>query len=302
MIDYKKIIKSRQTRLAILRALSFVPDEWMIRLQYRMKTGRRLNLKAPERYSEKLQWYKLYYRNPLMVRCVDKADVREYVSECGLSDILIPLIGVYERVEDIDYDALPDQFVMKNTLGGGGNSVLIVDDKNDLDWEKTKRLLQSWLDVDSHRKDAGREWPYYSGKQCRIIVEQYIVSDRDAGGLIDYKFLCFSGKVKCLYVIGDRTLGNGAGLAIYDAAFQRLNYTRGDERLLKREIQKPEGYERMLKIAERLSAPFPHARVDLYHQNGKILFGEITFFDGSGYMTFHSDQFDQVLGESFQLS
>lgn len=301
MIDYKKIIRSRQTRLAILRALSFVPDSWMIRLQYRMKTGRRLNLKAPERFTEKLQWYKLYYRDPLMIQCVDKADVRDYVASCGLSDILVPLIGVYERVEDIDFSALPQQFVMKNTLGGGGNSVMIVKDKQQLDWEATKNQLQSWLDIDSHKKDAGREWPYYSGKNCRIIVEEYIDADPVEGGLIDYKFLCFSGKTDYLYVVADRTLGNGAGFGFYNMEFQRMNYRRNDERELERDLNKPEGFDKMIQIAETLSKPFPHARIDLYNANGKILFGEITFFDGSGYMSYDPDEFDLLAGSAFIL-
>lgn len=301
MIDYKKIIKSRKTRLAILRFLSFVPDAWMVRLQYRIKTGRRLNLKNPQRFTEKLQWYKLYYRDPLMVQCVDKADVRDYVAGCGMSDMLIPLIGVYDRVEDIDFDSLPQQFVMKNTLGGGGNSVLIVRDKSMLDWEETKRRLQSWLNTDSHKKDAGREWPYYSGKRARIIIEAYLPSDPAEGGLIDYKFVCFAGKTDYLYAVADRTIGNGAGFGFYDRQFHELGFTRSDERKLERKLKKPENFERMISAAETLSKPFPQARIDLYNQNGNIRFGEITFFDGSGYMTYDPDEFDFILGDSFRL-
>ena len=301
MIDYKKIINKRETRLAILSFLSFIPDRWMVSMQYRLKTGRKLNLKNPQRFTEKLQWYKLNYRDPLMAKCVDKADAREYVSDCGLSDILIPLIGVYEHVEDIDFDVLPQQFVMKNTLGGGGNSVIIVKNKKELNWDETKKRLQSWLDVDSHRKDAGREWPYYSGKQCRIIIEAYLEADAEAGGLIDYKFLSFSGKTQYLYVIADRELGNGAGFGFFDSNFQRLPYCRTDELPLKRDIKKPENFEKMIQVAEILSKPFPHARIDLYNQNGVVYFGEITFFDGSGYMIFQSDEFDYILGPEFEI-
>lgn len=301
MIDYKKIIKSRKTRLAILRFLSFVPDSWMVRFQYRVKTGRKLNLKNPQRFTEKLQWYKLYYRDPLMVRCADKADVRDYVASCGLADILVPLIGVYERVEDIDFDALPQQFVIKNTLGGGGNSVLIVTDKASFDWVATKPRLQAWLDADSRRKDAGREWPYYSGKQPRIIIEEYLPSDPAEGGLIDYKFVCFAGKTDYLYAVADRTLGNGAGFGFYDRQFHELDYTRSDERKLERKLTKPENFEKMLRAAETLSRPFPQARLDLYNIDGAVYFGEITFFDGSGYMNYDPDEFDYLLGEEFRL-
>lgn len=301
MIDYKKIIKSRQTRLAILRALSFVPDEWMLRLQYRMKTGRKLNLKDPQRFTEKLQWYKLNYRDPLMAQCVDKADVRDYVASCGLSDILIPLIGVYEYVEDIDFDSLPKQFVMKNTLGGGGNSVIIVKDKSAFNWQEAKEQLQSWLDVNVHGKDAGREWPYGAGKDCRIIIEEYLDSMAEDGGLLDYKFLCFAGETSYLYVVGDRNLGHGAGFGFYDSSFNRLEYSRSDERKLNRYPEKPEGFDRMVSIAKQLSKPFPHARIDLYNVNGKTYFGEITFFDGSGYMKYDPDEFDYELGKQFIL-
>lgn len=299
MIDYKKIIKSRKTRLAILRFLSFVPDPWMVRLQYRIKTGRRLDLKNPQRFTEKLQWYKLRYRDPLMVKCVDKADVRDYVASCGLADILVPLIGIYERVEDIDFDALPQQFVMKNTLGGGGNSVLVCRDKSALDREETRRLLQSWLDRDSHQKDAGREWPYYSGKKTRIIIEEYLPSDPAEGGLIDYKFVCFAGKTDYLYAVADRALGNGAGFGFYDRQFHELGYTRSDERKLERKLTKPENFEDLIRAAETLSRPFPQARLDLYSVNGAVRFGEITFFDGSGYMNYDPDEFDFTLGADF---
>lgn len=301
MIDYKRIIKSRQTRLAILRVLSFVPDRWMISLQYWMKTGRKLNLKDPKRYTEKLQWYKLYYRDPLMVQCVDKADVRDYVANCGLSNILIPLIGVYERVEDIDFESLPQQFVMKNTLGGGGNSIIICKNKDTFDWETTKIRLQSWLDANAHRKDAGREWPYYSGENHRIIIEEFIDADSSDGGLIDYKFLCFYGKNNYLYVVADRTLGDGASFGFYNKDFQRMNYRRNDERALERNLNKPDGFEKMISVAETLSKPFPHARIDLYNVNGRIYFGEITFFDGSGYMVYEPDTFDYIVGEAFLL-
>lgn len=124
-MNYKKIIKSRETRIKLLSLLNFIPDKTMIKLQYYIKTGRRLNLKHPQRYTEKLQWYKLYYRDPLMQQCSDKYDVREYVKSKGLGHILNECYGVYERVEDIDFDSLPNQFVLKDTLGGGGNSVII---------------------------------------------------------------------------------------------------------------------------------------------------------------------------------
>ncbi len=302
MINYKKIIKSRRVRLAIMRFLNFIPDKWMIRLQYRIKTGRKLNLKNPKRFTEKLQWYKLFYRNPLMPKCVDKGDARDYVKDCGLEHILNECYGVFDRVEDIDFDALPDKFVVKNTLGGGGNSVVIVKDKSALDIPALKERMNRWVEKNAHVKNAGREWPYNSGRaHGRIIIEKYIESDESEGGLIDYKFLCFCGKAEYMYAVADRKIGTEAGFGFFDAEYNLLSYTRNDERPLERQLPKPENFEELKLIAEKLSEAFPHARVDMYDQNGTILFGEITFFDGSGYMKFRPEEFDFILGEKFVL-
>lgn len=299
--DYKKIIRSRSARLEILRLLSFIPDKTMLQIQYRIKTGRKLNLKNPQRFTEKLQWYKLYYKNPLMIKCVDKYDVREYVRSKGLGEILIPCYGVYDSADDVDWDALPEQFVMKDTLGGGGVSVAIVRDKSKADIEELKKKAAEWTKIDAHKIDAGREWPYYSGKKHRILIEKYLDSNPYEGGLVDYKFFCFNGNIACVYVIADRELSKGVGLGIYDPDFKKTNVLRVDEHPLKRFIEKPDNYEDLKKVAECLSSEFPEARIDLYNIDGEIRFGEITFYDGSGYMTFEPDSFDYQLGEKFRL-
>ena len=300
-MNYKKIVKSRKLRLKILQLLSFVPDKIMLKLQYRIKMGRKLDLKNPKRFTEKIQWYKLYYKNPKMIQCVDKYDVREYVKSKGLGHILIPCYGVYDTIDQINWDDLPNQLVMKDTLGGGGNSVLIVKDKNKADIEELKRRGVEWTSINAHVRDAGREWPYYSGKNHRIIIEKYIESEEAEGGLIDYKFFCFDGNPKWIYVIADRKIGNGAGLGIFDDNFSRISVKRNDEKELKRIIEAPKNLELMKQIASELSKEFPEARIDLYNNNGEILFGEITFYDGSGYMTFSPDDFDEQIGKSFEL-
>lgn len=300
-MDYKKVVKNRNLRLRILRILSFIPDKPMIKLQYFLKTGRILNLKNPKRFTEKLQWYKLYYKNPLMVQCVDKYDVREYVKSKGLENILIPCYGVYDSPEEIDWASLPNQFVMKDTLGGGGTSVIIVKDKSKENIEELKRRATEWVKIDARKRGAGREWPYYRGKKHRIIVEQYIDSDEKNGGLIDYKFFCFNGTSSWMYVIADRKIGSGAGFGIFDSDFNKSNVIRVDERPLERIVEKPAAFESMKRIASKLSRDFPEARVDLYEVKGKIKFGEITFYDGSGYMTFNPDSFDEEMGKMFVL-
>lgn len=300
-MNYKKIIKSRSLRLRILKFLSFIPDKTMLKLQYRIKTGNKLNLKKPKRFTEKLQWYKLYYKNPLMIKCVDKYDVRDYVKSKNLDNILIPCFGVYESIDEIDWERLPQQFVMKDTLGGGGSSVVIVKDKSRVDINDLKAQAESWLSIDSHRRDGGREWPYYSGKNHRILFEKYIDSDVEQGGLVDYKFFCFNGITKYIYVIADRTVGNGAGVGIYNAEYKRLNVSRVDEQVLKRKIKKPDNFEELKKVAEHLAGEFPEVRIDLYDIDGTIMFGEMTFFDGSGYMKYNPDSFDFDMGAVFEL-
>lgn len=298
-MNYKSLLKSRKLRIKILGLLDFVPDKMMVSLQYRIKTGRKLNWKHLQRYSEKLQWYKIYYRDAEMARCADKYEVRSYVAEMGYDNILTPIFGIYDDFDSIDFDQLPDKFVIKDTLGGGGNSVIICEAKSKLDLESLKEEVGSWIKSKS-RKHPGREWVYDREKN-RILIEKYIESKPEAGGLIDYKFFCFNGKVKYVYGIADRNLGNGAGLAIYSRNFERLPYLRADEHKLERELSKPTNYEAMIQCAEKLSERFPHARIDLYDQNEEIRFGEITFFDGSGYMTFEPDEFDYILGEQFEI-
>lgn len=280
--------------------LNFVPDEIMVKIQYRMKTGRKLNLKNPQRFTEKLQWYKLYYRNPLMAQCADKYEVRKYVEECSLGHILNEMYGIYNSPDEIDFGKLPDSFVVKDTLGGGGNSIILVKDKNELDIEKTCTQMWDWVDQPTNKKHPGREW-VYDGRKHRIIIEKFIESDENQGGLIDYKFFCFDGKAEYLYVIADRKVGEKAGFGIYDAHYNRLNICRLDEQPLIRNIEKPENFRQLRKLAEMLSKPFPEARIDFYNLNGKVIFGEITFFDGSGYMMFEPDEFDYELGKKFLI-
>lgn len=297
-MDYKRIIKDRTLRLKILSLFSFVPDESMLRFQYRIKTGRKLDLKNPKRFTEKLQWYKLYYRNPLMIRCVDKYDVRDYVKAKGLERILIPCLGVYDAAEQIDWDRLPNQFVMKDTLGGGGTSVAVVKDLRQEDREALQQKAESWVRRNNRSKGGGREWPYYSGKKHRIIFEQFISTPE--GELADYKFFCFNGRVEFVYVMGGREIGNSVKVSIFDREFHKLPVRRvGDEEYP--DAKRPGCYEDMIQIAEILSADFPHVRVDLYDWEGTVCFGELTFFNASGYMQYDPDAFDEEIGKKFEL-
>lgn len=300
MFDYKKIIKSRAARLTILRLLSFVPDKLMLKLQYRIQLGKKLNLKDPKRFTEKLQWYKLYYKNPIMVQCVDKFDVRDYVKEKGLNEILIPCYGVFTSVNDIKWEQLPNSFVMKDTLGGGGVSVKIVKNIKNTSIDSLEKCAKRWMEKSVHKRDGGREWPYYHGKNHRIMFEKMITEPDNPNGLLDYKFFCFDGKTEFLYVMGNRKIGDSVCVNIYDRDFNLLPVQRvGDKPL--QNIYKPDNYEEMRAIAEQLASDFPHVRVDLYDINNRVYFGELTFYNASGYMQYEPDEFDISVGEKFHL-
>lgn len=297
MFDYRKIIRTRHARMALLSLLAFIPDEAMIRFQYRYKTGRKLNLSDPQRFSEKLQWYKLHYRVPLLRTCADKAAVKQYVEEQGLGEILIPTYGVYDDASRIDMDVLPDKFVAKDTLGFGSSEIILCRDKAKLDRKAFFEEVGKWTKRNPSYRTGGREWQY--GGKHRIIIEQ-LLEDDSPYGLIEYKFLCFYGKIGCMYAVDSHVLHGSENIGYYSPDFEPLAVCRAG---VKRgsPIEKPRNYEEMKRIAETLSKPFPHARIDLYNVDGKIYFGEITFYTYSGYMTYEPDSFDYEMGSKFIL-
>lgn len=298
MNGYKKIIKSAQVRKCILNALSFIPDKTMLKIQYRIKTGRKLNLKNPVRYTEKLQWYKLYYRNPIMKRCVDKYEVRKFLKKRGLEDILVKLYGKYDTVEEINWDSLPDRFVIKTTHGSGGLNVFICDDKSKIDFKD----LMSKLKSGNKRfmpKSGGREWAYY-GLRPGFVVEELLINEKNPeAGINDYKIFCYDGKPEYIIVDVDRYIGHRRNF--YDKDWNNLHVT-SDCPAADDSIEKPENLKEMLEVAARLSKGFPYVRVDLYNVSGKIYFGEMTFYPWSGYVEFTPDAFDFEAGKKFALS
>ena len=296
-MNYKKIFKSRKMRARILWKLRFVPDKPMIELQYRIKLGRRLNLKNPQRFTEKLQWYKLYYRDPLMKQCVNKYTVRDYVKQKGLEEILVPLYGHYARPEEIDLDALPERFVLKKQHGGGGHDVILCTDKSKL--QRENLLSQLAIRVDRvPGGGGGREWAYWD-METGIVAEELLENAQNPeAGVDDYKFFCYDGKAEYLVVDTDRFIGHKRNF--YDREWNNLHVT-SDCPACDREIEKPENFERMLEIAEILSRDFPFVRVDLYNISGRICFGELTFYPWSGYVQFRPDEADYLLGKDFVL-
>lgn len=296
-MDYKKVFRTGKTRAAVLNLFSFLPDSIMLPLQYRLKLGRKLSLKDPTRFTEKLQWYKMYYRNPVMHQCVDKYKVRSFVTGKGLEGILVPLIGRFHTLDEVKWDELPDQFVIKTTHGGGGLNVIVCDDKSSLDFNKVKEKL-AFEPHPVKKNSFGREWAYY-GLEPGIVVEQLLINkDNPRAGINDYKIFCYNGHAKYIICDVDRYIGHKRNF--YDTQWKNLHIT-SDCQASDREIEKPENLEGMLQIAEKLSESFPYVRVDLYNVEGKIYFGELTFYPWSGYVQFAPDDADFLFGEDFEL-
>lgn len=290
---YKKFIP-KNLRFFILRTLKFIPDEPMIRAQYYLKLKRKLNLKNPQRYTEKIQWYKLFYRNKNMPICADKYRVREYIAYKGLSGILVKLYAEFDRAEDIHLDKLPDKFILKTSNGSGTN--IICKDKSKLSEGELRKKISGFLKQSS--ASAGREW-VYSHIKPKIIVEQLLEDSTTKDGSInDYKFLCFNGKPQYVVLDTDRLTRHTRN--IYDTSWNNLHIIANCP-CTAVEYAKPKNLNEMLRIAEILSSEFPAVRVDLYSVEGKIYFGELTFFPWSGYVQYTPDTFDFEMGEKFVL-
>ncbi len=297
MIDYKLLFKTKKSRATVLNALRFLPDSIMLPIQYRIKHGRKLNLKNPVRFTEKLQWYKIHYRNPVMHQCADKYLVREYIKSKGLESILVPLIARFNSLNDVIWDELPNQFVIKTTHGGGGLNVVVCHDKEKLSMTEIKEKL-AFQPHPVKSNTMGREWAYY-GLQPGIVVEELLVNrENPKAGIYDYKFFCYNGHAKYIVLDVDRYIGHKRNF--YDREWNNLHIT-SDCPAVDREIEKPDHLEEMLMVAEKLSEDFPYVRVDLYCVDGKVYFGELTFYPWSGYVQYTPDQADYLFGEDFEL-
>ena len=265
MLDYKKIFKNRKTRSKVLKALLFIPDKYMLMIQYKLKLGRKLKLNNPERFTEKIQWYKLYYHNPVMKECVNKYTVRDYVKSKGLESILVPLYAHYKWAEDVKWEMLPDSFVIKTQHGGGGLNVVVVPDKRKISRDEVIKKLQYTVEK-LGEKSGGREWAY-GGLETGIVVEKLLINhENPEAGINDYKIFCYNGYAKYIIVDVDRYIGHKRNF--YDRYWNNLHVT-SDCPASDREIKRPENLDEMLAVAEKLSEDFPYVRVDLYSVDGE---------------------------------
>lgn len=278
-----------------LKKLTFLPQKVFLPILYKHFTGKNLKLENPIEFNEKIQWYKMFYQDKLLNTLIDKYEVKKYVANLIGSEYIIPTYGVYQNPKEIDYDKLPNKFVIKTTHTNQHN--IIVTDKGNLDKKKVKRKFRSWLYVNQYYKN-GQEWGY-KDIEPRIIIEQYI---KEAGKevLTDYKFFCFDGVPKFLEVHIDRT--SNYIREIYDLDFKRLPINKGvQSATFKTSIVKPINFENMIEVAKKLSKPFPFVRVDLYSINGKTVFGELTFYPADGRKDFYPDKYNKIIGDYFKL-
>jgi len=297
-MDYKRIIKSQKVRFFILRMMSWLPAKLMLKLQYFIKFNRKLDLKNPKRFTEKLQHYKLFYRNSEMFNCVDKYLVRDFVASRGSEQYLNELYGIFNKADDIDFSILPEKFVVKTTDGGGGENVFLCKDKSMLDISSVIRTVNNWRNKDVN--SMAYEWAYEGAKNSRIIIEKYLEDKSiDDGSINDYKFFCFDGKLKYIVVDVDRYVGHKRNF--YDANWNLLDVASDCPKVY-RELIRPVGFDEMVQLAEKLSKGFPFVRVDLYNIQGKIIFGEMTFYPWSGYVQFSPDIFDLEIGKFFNVN
>ena len=269
--------------------MNCLPDKCFLQFKYRLKMGKRLNLKCPQTYTEKLQWLKLYDRQNIYTNLVDKYEAKKIIGRQIGKQYIIPTFGVWERFEDIDFDSLPSEFVLKPTHTSG--NVYICRDKEQIDKNELRNLVNGWLTRKYYR--LHREWPY-KNVPPRIIAEKLMKDGEDTSSLKDYKFFCFHGVPKALFIASDR--GTDTRFDFYDMDFCHLDIRNGHENAAK-EIIKPDNFEEMKSLAAILSKGIPHVRVDFYSINGQVYFGELTFYHWSGFVKFEPPDWDRIFGD-----
>lgn len=279
-----------------MKGIIHISDKEYLNLLYKMKFGYYPDLDNPKTLNEKIQWMKLYYRKPELPRLVDKATAKEEVAKIIGEQYIIPTIGVYKKFEDIDFDKLPNQFVIKCTHDCA--SVIICRDKSNFNIKKARKKINKALSVTYYGKNA-REW-VYSQIKPRIIIEKFM-KNKDSDDIVDYKFFCFNGKPEVMYISTGLENHATASISFADMDYNLLDIERADYKALDKLSPKPKSFEEMKKIAKKLSKNFPQVRVDLYEINGKPYFGELTFYTCRGMIDWKKHEYDERLGKMIKL-
>lgn len=272
----------------------WLPDKPYLKLLYWCYMHKKLNLNNPQTYNEKLQWLKLYDRKPIYTIMVDKYEAKRFVADIIGEEYIIPTLGVWDAPEKIEFDKLPEKFVLKSTHDSGG--IMIIDKKRGYDRSKVISFFQSRLKQGTYEKQ--REWPYKDVPR-RIIAEQYM-EDTKTSELRDYKFFCFNGEVKALFIATDRQSDRPTAFDFFDPDYNWIDLRHGHPNAPNKP-EKPENFELMKALAEKLSKGFCQLRVDLYEINGKVYFGELTFFHHGGVVPFDPEEWDYKFGEWITL-
>ena len=276
------------------RQPKLISDKLCIKAFFYLRFGYDLNLDDPKTYNEKLQWLKLYDHRPEYTIMVDKYEAKKYVASVIGEDFVIPTLGVWDKAEDIDWNRLPNQFVLKCTHDSG--DLVICKDKTNLDKENAIGKLNSGLKRDYYQ--IWREWPYKNVPK-RIIAEQYL-EDSHYHELRDYKFFCFLGEVKAMFIATERQQRAEPYFDFFDKDFNHLNIVQGHPQAPV-PPEKPHSYDLMIELAEKLSKNLPQVRVDFYEVNGRVYFGELTFFHYSGWVPFEPNEWDKTFGDMITL-
>lgn len=297
---YLEILKKPQL---IVRGFGYVfvnlfgrqmSDKTYLQCKWWVNNGKKLDLENPVTFNEKLQWLKLYNRNPMYTTMVDKYEAKKYVANIISDEHIIPTLGIYDSVEDIDFDSLPNQFVLKCTHDSGG--IVICQDKTQLNRKEAIKKLRKGLKSNFYW--TNREWPY-KNVTPRIIAEKYMTNGD--GELRDYKFFCFDGVPRIMFIASDRfNKEEETKFDFFDMEFNHLPFRNGHPNAT-RPIERPAEFDEMRMLASKLSKGIPQVRVDFYDVNGQIYFGEMTFFHWSGFVKFDPEEWDYKIGEMIEL-
>lgn len=279
---------------------SHIPDEQWLKIEYRIRVRKHLNLENPKTFNEKIQWLKIHDRQPQYTMLADKYLVKKYVSQKLGEQYVIPTLGVWDSFEKIDFDNLPKQFVLKCNHDSGG--VYICEDKEKLNVTKLRHVFTKELKRDYYLH--GRQWVYHDIKR-KIIAEKYLLEDICEAGFIneilDYKFMCFNGKCKYIFTCSERYSDDGLKVTFFDTKWNMLPFERHYARS-KKCIEPPQNLNKMIRMAEILAEGIKFIRVDFYEINReKIYFGEMTFYPGNGMEEFRPDWWDYELGKQLEI-
>ncbi|UKS55704.1 ATP-grasp fold amidoligase family protein [Exiguobacterium acetylicum] len=291
----KKLIKKLKLN-KLYSLFDVLPDKSAVKMQHFLSVGRIPNLQDPQRFSEKIHWYKLNYENDLMTQCADKYLMRQYIEKKGYGEYLPKLYAAFNSVDEIDFEALPNSFAIKCNNGSGTNE--FVANKSKVNLEELKKVIKGWEKVNT--LSIGREWAYKNIPQ-KIIVEELLIAEdvfQKKNGLNDYKVLCFNGTPEYIWVDVSRHTNHQRNFYNLKWDFKDI---KTDKPNSSASIDKPENLKRMIAISQNLAKDFPFVRVDFYEVNKKLYIGELTFYPWSGCIKFTPDQFDYELGKKFDI-